>query len=108
MDTSLICKPTTHVRAAAYFAVIIKQSAFLLCRLASAQCSTEVAVKAGALICAIVEADAEALAEANSAQEVISIDLDAPAHFCCPVLWKACSSVLHAVHLEFIAKTVPS
>lgn len=108
MDTSLICKPNTYVRAAAYVAVSTSQSPFLPCRLASAQCSTEVAVKAGALTCAIVEADAEALAEANSAQEVISIDLDTPAHFCCPVLWKACSSVLHDVHLELIARMVPT
>ena len=62
-----------------------------LCRLASTPNSAELSGKAAQVVCAIIEADAEALQEANCAQEVISIDLEAPEHYCSPVFWKVCS-----------------
>ena len=58
------------------------------CRLARPLPSTELSGKAARLVCAIIEADAEALREANSAQEGISIDLESPEHYCSPVFWE--------------------
>lgn len=60
------------------------------CRLASSQSSSSLAVKAASVLSGLVEADAEALFEANQVQEVISIDLAHPEHYCSPALWKAC------------------
>jgi len=60
----------------------------MLCRLASTPSSAELSGKAAHVVCAIIEADAEALQEANCAQEVISIDLESPEHYCSPVFWK--------------------
>ena len=61
----------------------------LRCRLASTPDSTELSMKAARSLCAILEADAEALQEAKGAQEVISINLETPEHYCSPALWKA-------------------
>ena len=61
-----------------------------LCRLASSQSSSSLAVKAASVLSGLVEADAEALFEANQVQEVISIDLAHSEHYCSPALWKAC------------------
>ena len=60
------------------------------CRLASSQSSSSLAVKAASVLSGLVEADAEALFEANQVQEVISIDLADSEHYCSPALWKAC------------------
>ena len=62
----------------------------LHCRLASAPSSAESTASA---VCAILEADAEALQEANGGQEIISINLVSAEHYCSPVLWKACTSL---------------
>ena len=60
------------------------------CRLASSQSSSSLAVQAANVLSGLVEADAEALLEANQVQEVISIDLADSEHYCSPALWKAC------------------
>ena len=65
----------------------------LPCRLASTRNSTELSGKAARSVCAIIEADAEALWEANSAHGVVSIDLEAPEHYCSPIFWQACVSL---------------
>lgn len=61
----------------------------LRCRLASVPSSTEASTKAARSVCAILEADAEALREANGFQEIVSINLESPEHYCSPAFWKA-------------------
>ena len=46
------------------------------------------------MLSGLVEADAEALFEANQVREVISIDLADSEHYCSPALWKACACSL--------------
>lgn len=67
---------------------ITMQSRASFCRLASRLSSTDLAAKAAGVCSAIVEADAEVLQEANCPQEVLSIDLSAPEHYCSPIFWK--------------------
>ena len=81
----------------------------MYCRLtASATSSTALSDQADNAVCAILEADAEALQEANASQEVVSIDLDSSAHYCSPVFWKARIPLLIDQFTHMIKDSLPA